>query len=232
MMLVCLLPTLSEARFFEQRAEGWHWYETKPIEEEDEQKQLATAEANISAMRKELERRLNLAIDNPTRDNITNYIRLQKQVTDKSQRFASNWMKVIYTTPELDESIKSPVNQSSIHVYHSLQQAEREQLIRNLAQEYGLFFFFKSSCKFCEAFAPTVKRFSDKYGFKVMAIAMDGGQLEGFTILPDNGMATKLGVTVAPAVIALNVRTRRLIPIAYGMISEADMETRIEALYD
>jgi conjugal transfer pilus assembly protein TraF len=64
-----------------------------------------------------------------------------------------------------------------------------------------LFFFYRSDCPYCHAFAPTLAAFQARHGIQVVAISVDGGPLPGFpNARPDNGIATTLKVSQVPAV--------------------------------
>jgi conjugal transfer pilus assembly protein TraF len=76
-----------------------------------------------------------------------------------------------------------------------------------------------------------VKRFAQKYGWSVLPISLDGGTLPEFpNARRDNGMAARLQITHVPALIALHSKTGKLLPLAYGMVSESEIERRIEML--
>ena len=231
--------------FFEKRAEGWHWYESlsdnkikkRKAEEEksssgrSSSSSLQTPTEKIEAQRRELETKLHTAILEPSQQNITTYILAQKALMDQSQRFSEAWKKVVLTTPSLDETLVHPVDQNARHVYYDEQRRELSKKIQGLASEYGLFFFFRKNCPYCHQFAPIVKRFADKYHWSVLGISLDGGNLPEFPHAKrDNGIATRLSVTHVPALIALHPKTGKLIPLAYGMVSENEIEERIELL--
>ena len=231
--------------FFEKRAEGWHWYESlsdnklkkRKAEEEksssgrSSSSSLQTPTEKIEAQRKELETKLHIAILEPNAENITSYILAQKALMDQSQRFSEAWKRVVLTTPSLDETLVHPVDQNARHVYYDEQRRELSKKIQGLASEYGLFFFFRQHCPYCHQFAPIVKRFADKYHWSVLGISLDGGNLPEFPHAKrDNGIATRLSITHVPALIALHPKTGKLIPLAYGMVSENEIEERIELL--
>lgn len=235
-------PASRESSFFEKRAEGWHWYEdalkANKVEEERGQKLNQPSHSlpgnpteKIEAQRKELEQKLHAAIVEPTRQNIIAYIIAQRALMDQSQQFSEAWKRVVMTTPSLDETLIYPVDQNARHIYYNEQHKELQQRIKNLAQEYGLFFFFRKNCPYCHGFAPIVKRFSEKYGWSVLAISLDGGTLPEFPHAKrDNGIVTHLQIAHVPALIALHPKTRKLIPLAYGMVSETEIEERVEIL--
>jgi len=45
--------------------------------------------------------------------------------------------------------------------------------LMKMAQDFGLFFFFKEACTYCHAFAPLVKSFAETYGFAVKVVSGD-----------------------------------------------------------
>lgn len=141
------------------------------------------------------------------------------------------WKQVVMTTPSLDETLVHPVDQNARHLYYATQHKDLANRIKTLAQEYGLFFFFRDNCPYCHQFAPIVKRFAQTHGWSVLAISLDGGSLPEFPKAKrDNGMAERLQVSHVPALIALHPKTGQLIPLAYGLVSESEIEQRVELL--
>ena len=151
----------------------------------------------------------------------------------KSQNFAKTWMQVVYENPQLDHTLIAPVNQKARHIYLDQERSQIAETIHNLKEQYGLLFFFSSSCVYCHQFAPIVQQFSAKYGWQVMAISLDGGSVPGFKeILPDNGLAVKLQVPVLPALFAVDPKTEQVLPVAFGLTTLDQMEARIMALIE
>jgi len=241
------LASEGETSFFERKAEGWHWYQdqdqdqvTEIRKQESGKKETNTLRVKkpslnptqaIEAQRKALETKLHAAIVEPTRENLISYITAQKALMDQSQKFSEVWKQVVMTTPSLDETLTHPVDQNALHVYYTSQHNTLKQRIMGLASEYGLFFFFRKNCGYCHEFAPVVKRFSQKYGWSVLGVSLDGGSLPEFPApKQDNGIAARLQIAHVPALIALHPKTGQLIPLAYGMISESEIENRAELL--
>jgi len=248
----------SISSFFKKRAEGWHWYESQEPEIRDQESGVKNQETRtlnptqmIKAQRKALEEKLHTAILEPTDKNITSYLIAQKALMDQSQRFSESWRRVVMTTPSLDETLIHPVDQNAKHIYYAEQSQKLQKRIQGLAREYGLFFFFRENCPYCHTFAPIVKRFAQKYGWSVLAISMDGGTLPEFPeARRDNGISKRLQIAHVPALIALHLKILspdrpdsigaspsgerfdegQLIPLAYGMVSESEIENRIELL--
>ncbi|MBY0272767.1 MAG: type-F conjugative transfer system pilin assembly protein TraF [Alphaproteobacteria bacterium] len=242
-------PTAQPSRlaFFDRHAEGWHWYEEFPRDNKIEERKKTPSGRNspfrsspfssptptekIEAQRKELQTKLHTAILEPSHENIITYILVQKALMDQSQRFSESWQRVVMTTPALDETLIHPVDQNARHIYYQEKHQEITKRIKALAQEYGLFFFFKGECSYCHHFAPVVKHFAKKHGWSVLGISLDGGSLAEFPgAKRDNGMAARLQVSHVPALIAFHPSSGQMIPLAYGLVSESEIEERIDLL--
>jgi conjugal transfer pilus assembly protein TraF len=226
----------AQPSFFARRAEGWHWYQNPPCDEKVEEKNKPAHSPSsptelIEKQRKELETKLHTAIITPSRENLIAYITAQKALMDQSQKFSEVWKQVVMTTPSLDETLQHPVDQNARHLYYAAQHKNVEKQIKKLASEYGLFFFFRKNCAYCHHFAPIVKRFAEKYGWSVLAVSLDGGTLHEFpNAKQNNGIAERLNITHVPALIALHPTSGQFIPLAYGLVSESEIEQRVELL--
>lgn len=233
-LLLCLTGSPSQAAFFENRCEGWHWYQNpEPIQIEEQDKtydggEKLSATEVVNNYKKELENRLHLAWVNPSFKNIKAYQLLQKDMMDRAQNFSEMWMRVLYHVPQLDHSLITPVNHKARHIYFDQKQQDTINTIQKLASEYGLFFFFDSQCRFCQEFAPIIQRFSKQYHWEVMPISVDGGPLKEFSrLLTDNGIINQWKIDRFPALFAVNPEAEEVIPIAYGMTSIDEIEARI-----
>lgn len=227
--------------FFGDHSRGWHWYETLPIpEEDDETKENPKADSSpkspaeiVKAYREELENRLHAAWIAPTPANVRSYQAMQKDMMDRSKLFSTSWIQNVFQHPELDHTLVSPVNQQGRHIQLDLEKQRRAQTIQELSQTYGLFFFFSSDCPYCHQFAPIVKRFAETYDWDVIAISIDGGSIAEFPQAePDNGLATAWNIQTLPSLYAVNPQTQNAIPIAHGFTSMDEMESRIMMLRD
>jgi conjugal transfer pilus assembly protein TraF len=215
--------------YFSDHERGWHWYqapgpEDEKINSKDEFSQLE----KLKKYQQELEEAKAEAVLNPTPENVKNYQILQYEMLEKSHKFADVWMQNVYKNPEINYALKSPTSQSAIHIHMQEKKKSREERILALSKSYGLFYFFKNNCHYCEAFAPIVKKFSEKYQWEVLAISEFGETSPHFSRnVKDNGLAETWGVSVYPSLFAVNPQTGDVIPIANGMISIEVMEERI-----
>ena len=234
-LAICWLITSElDAAFFDNHNEGWHWYiDPKLPQEEANPLPQASPTEQVQAYKKKLEFLLHKAIMQPSYQNIKAYQLMQKDLMDRSQHFANVWMQVVYQNPELDNTVKFPVNQKARHIYLDNQQSKIENSIYKLRNQYGLFFFFSSKCSYCHQFAPIVARFAKQYDWRVIAISLDGeGVAEFPEFMPDNGLAAKWNVTALPSLFAVNPETGHILPVAFGLTSIQQMETRIMALLE
>jgi conjugal transfer pilus assembly protein TraF len=222
--------------YFTTHERGWHWYE-RDAQPDNKNKQISEAGQLLSPLErlKQYQQKLETAkaeaVLNPTPQNVAAYQKLQYQMMDKSQKFAEVWIQNVYKNPSLSYETKTPSSQNARHIYLREEEHKKEQKIEKLSKEYGLFFFFKKNCAYCEAFAPIVKRFAKKYRWEVLTVSEHGEKLEGFERnMRDNGLAEIWGVSVYPSLFAVNPKTGDVIPVANGMISTGEMEDRITAL--
>ena len=137
--------------------------------------------------------------------------------------------RIAWATPELDPTLQGrPVNAKALEVFDQLQMSQRSESIGALGRDHVLFFFFRSDCPYCHAFAPTLEAFQARHGIRVVAISVDGGPMPGFPYARrDNGIATTLKVTQVPAVYLAQPFTGKITPIGFGVLSESQLIERI-----
>lgn len=233
-ILVFWIQSVQASTFFERRAEGWHWYESIPVKEEEgpeDQLTPLTPTDIINHQKRELEQSLHKAVISGNPMDVLTYIEEQRALMNQSTRFAQAWQVAILTHPEFDERVKYPTEQLSLDAQYKQQHETRMNLIKDLSKEYGLFFFFKGDCTYCHTFAPVVKGFAEIYGWEVLPISLDGSSLSEYPHpQSDNGIGESLGVQHVPALIAVHPQTRKMIPLAYGVASLDEIERRVETL--
>jgi conjugal transfer pilus assembly protein TraF len=232
--IISLLSVTScSADYFSDHERGWHWYErdAQPKDKKEDSHLKSSPLERLKKYQKQLETAKAEAVLNPTPENVKNYQKLQYEMLEKSHKFADVWMQNVYRNPEINYSLKFPISQRSRHIYLQEKEKKKDEKILSLSKSYGLFYFFKSDCRYCEAFAPIVKRFSEKYQWEVLAISEFGETNPHFArSVKDNGLAEAWGVSVYPSLFAVNPKTGDVIPIANGMISVEEMEERIVAI--
>lgn len=192
-----------------------------------ELKDIKTAEQ----LRQELKRREDVAVMNPTDQNMKDYLELWQMTQDKGAVFADNWRRVVWQNPSLDYAQKRPVNNSAIKIYDEGRIQNEEQQLKMLAKEHGLIFFFRSDCPYCHAMAPTLKMLSDKYGIEVLPVSVDGMGLPEFPNPRDGrAQAEAWGIERVPALFIGSKQTGDRAPVGFGMMALTEIVNRIFVL--
>lgn len=192
-----------------------------------ELKDIRTAEQ----MRQELKRREDLAVMNPSEENLKDYLVLWQMAQEKGAVFADAWQRVVWQNPDLDYAQRSPVNNAALRIHQDAQSQHEEEQLRMLARDHGLIFFFRSDCPYCHAMAPTVRMLADKYGIEVLGVSLDGRGMEAFPHPADGRtQAAAWGVERVPALFIGSKKTGDRAPIGFGMLSLSEMVSRIFVL--
>ena len=230
--------------YWRDRERGWFWYDDPLPERNEGPKPKPKAVPTISAptapkkpselvefeaLQKRVEDLRNIAIINPSEQNIRNYLNIQNFVIEKASTFADVAQRVIWATPELDPTVTGrPVNAKALEVFDREQAGARTNTVAQLSQTHALFFFFRSDCPYCHQFAPLLKDFEAKFGLKIVPISVDGGGLPEFrSPRVDNGIARTLDVRQVPALFLAEPRGGKITPIGYGVLSESELLERI-----
>lgn len=228
--------------YWSDRWRGWHFYEDPLPEEAEAATRPAPAApprpvapqrppelVEFERLQKTLEDVRNIAIMRPTESNVRRYMELEMQVVNRASYFADVAQRVAWATPELDPTLQGrPVNAQALEVFERQQRTDRSASVATLGRDHVLFFFYRSDCLYCHAFAPTLQAFEARHGIQVVAVSVDGGPLPGFPrARPDNGIATALQVTQVPAVFLAQPSTGKITPIGAGVLSESQLLERI-----
>lgn len=231
-LINCSPNAFSEDLFFQDKTVGWFWYKDPIFKKDNKLTQgFVNPEAQVDFEKEELDRLLKIAIKQPTKKNLINFIKLRNAIIDQSYNFSLKLQQVNLMTPELDSLNTYPVNQVAKGIYKQQKTENVAAKIAKLSQTHGLFFIFKSECAYCHAFASTVKSFANKYNWSLIPITLDGKTIAEFPeARADNGMAHKLKVNAVPALLMIEPKTNKILPIAIGAISEEEIIERIDLL--
>ena len=215
---------LPQATFYQRGAEGWFWYHDPMPEQEEPAEDLPEpappvppvrpveganktsttpppSPFSLSWVKAMLPKYMETAWNNPTKENVEAYFLVQRFALDRANAFADMAQRVVVGNLALDETMRRPTSGPGATAAN-LQYADNvRQQMKKIAEHAGLWFFFKSSCRFCEAQAP-ILGFLEQEGFSVLAVSMDGGALKSrqfANTYVDQGQAEQLGVTATPA---------------------------------
>jgi len=242
-------------RFYERKAEGWFWYAKEPepvenieepeppapvvsvetqepvLEEKPQAKPSVSPAPPLSTawLRENMERYLQAAIDNPTIENVKAYLYLQRLAMDRAENFAITYQMATIGDPYLDETMRRPLAEAGSKTVDTATGIKKSNVLKEIGNKAGLFFFFRSDCPACEVQVPIVKALEQLDGFPLIPVSIDGKNLarnpfETFQV--DKGQAGFLEVQQLPALF-LATPKGEFMPLGQGMYSLSEIRQRI-----
>ena len=233
LLLVFPAPASTDERWFDRHSEGWFWYERIPEPETVEDDQAMTPSPALPAplstqwIRKNIGNYLDRAIDEPTKEHVSQYLYLDRLVKEKAERFARVGKQVIESDPMLDENVRRPISPAAAKISDDMVQYAREQILRKIAKVAGVVFYYQGRCKLCQLQALTLMALSQQYGFKLISFSTDG---ELISDLPDSRIDWKppqaLNIQAYPALFLMKPPDE-IIQLRQGVSSYIDLHNRI-----
>ena len=213
------------------QALGWHFYCDRDDDAAEEAPDAATA--RILAMRRALEEARAAAILDPSTENVAAYLVLQKEALGRAAAFSDAFRRTVWANSDLDYTLTRPVGALAKRLWSDERRAERDAALARLGERYGLIYLGHAGCGGCRVFGPLLRAFALRYRLDVLAVSMTGEALEGWPeAVPDDGRAARLGLDGAPmpAVVLFDTETKRVLPVAFGVVAEDQLAMRIFAL--
>ena len=218
-------------------ANGWYWGKDASENEAEEKKPtiviktITPSKSNsevLNDINKEVEELKATAILNPTVKNVANYIAVQNKIVNMASDFTKAWSATMVKKPELNYISTHPVNNYAQQIITAEKQENIQAALDIFAKEYGLIFFFKGGDKLATFQSSIIKSITAKYNIAIIPVAINNVPNEYFpNLIEDNGRANKLGIKITPAIIAMHSRTGNTTPLAFGVVSESELEERI-----
>lgn len=191
---------------------------------------MPTAREEVADIRETLEELRAEAVLRPTSESVAAYIAYQREQLDRASHFSDVWRRVLWQQPELDYSLVRPVSQMGKRNWLDGRAADRDQVLATLHERYGLFYFYAASCTACTEFSPVLADFASTHNLTVKAVSTDGGPNGHFPdAVPDQGQMARLGLagSPTPAVILFDTETKSVMPVSFGIVSQAELADRI-----
>ena len=236
----------SHASFFDHKAEGWWWYvdpapeeekkpEEKPLppvapmpKDEAKNEKEPPAPFSLAWVKAMLPKYMEKAWNDPTEENVEAYFLVQRFAMDKANDFADMSQKVVAGNTALDESMRRSLSSPGATAANIQYADKTTELLKKIGEHAGLWFFFKSDCRYCEAQAP-ILGFLETDGFPILAVSMDGGELRTRQFAhtyKDAGQAEQLGVTTTPTMFLVS-EDGRFDALGMSVLTLADLRQRI-----
>ena len=168
----------ADQQWFDRHSEGWFWYEriTEPDADENKVNDQSGSHQPLTTawIRDNIGPYLDKAIDLPSKENVSNYLYLDRLIKEKAERFAYVGKQVIEGDPMLDENVRRPISPAAAKIKDDTAYKAREIILRKIARLAGLVFYYQGSCRLCHIQARTVQLLSMEYGFELIPISTDG----------------------------------------------------------
>ena len=247
LLLLAPLTGGAQERFFERGAEGYWWYQDPPPKEEREQPEpppppspppvakspaepapagpptfsVAWLEAKLPELRR-------AAIDDPTPQNLSAYLYAQRVMMDKADNFTRQWQRVVASDPLLDENNRFPIATAFRSVAMRAETEGREQALRYVGENAGLFYFFDASCSYCSMQWSVLERLSQRHAIPLRLVSMDGRPLPHVDaqVLTNQGQAQRMGIERVPAIVLAHPPATFSV-LSQGFLPIDTLETRI-----
>ena len=226
----------ADARWFDRHSEGWFWYEPlqddEPPDKEDSQPIKITPQQSLPAawIRKNIGQYLDKAIDEPTKENVSNYLYLDRLVKEKGEQFARVGKQVIESDPMLDENVRRPISPAAAKIKDDMAHQAKEEVLRKIAKIAGLVFYYRGNCKLCHLQAQSVLLMKELYGFELIPFSTDGLLMPS---LPDSRIERsphpRLNILAYPALFLMQPPDN-IVLLRQGGISFTELGERIIAV--
>ena len=223
--------TSAEQQWFDRHSEGWFWYESIPESEEKPQSHRVidtTSQAPSTRwIRQNIGQFLDKAIDDPSRENVSAYLYLNKIVKEKAERFALAGKQAIEGDPYLDENVRRPISPAAAKLKDDIAFKAKESILAKIANMAGLVFYYRGSCQLCQFQAKTVQLLHMKYGFEIIPISTDGNIIHELPISRiDLSPSENLNILTYPALFLMKPPDNIQL-IRQGAISFTEMVDRL-----
>ncbi|MCC8399456.1 MAG: conjugal transfer protein TraF [Rickettsia endosymbiont of Platyusa sonomae] len=232
-----LIQKENNSKYWLNKPQGFLWYNEEQMQESPShfRSKLSSEvkqephDQRIEALKQQFNRSQRIALDNPTLENVIKAQRLQKQIMEKSQKFAAMWQLATLIDPSLTNS-NEPVNSLHKRLYQELLEQNNGQKLRILAENWGLILQVSDNCPYCHAFVPIVQQFANKYGFQLLLASSKGTNFHNIKTMADTGLLQALNPENVVPVYLISSNGKRIYPISRSLISEDKIIENIIAI--
>jgi conjugal transfer pilus assembly protein TraF len=230
---------------------GWHFYddplpEDEPPKEGEKKPERKPPEKSkptpvgppelqvMKEQQKRLEDLRHIAIITPSEENVRRYLEYEQFIYRQANMFSEVARRVgLSLPPLLPEGMARPANALAARVFDDQKRQVATQRLDGIRDTHALFYFFRSDCPYCQSFSPTLARFEQQLGIKIVPISLDGkGTPEFPSFKTDNGIATTLKVDAVPALYLAEPRQGKVIALGSGVMSQQEIVERISLAVD
>lgn len=229
------------SQFGDFQGDGYYWYKQDPEEEKPAPPPKPASAAAPSApaskpgpkalsaewMRANLPKLLDAAVDNPTTENVANYMYAQRVLLDKSQNFSSKVKEVVALDPFLDENNRVPIAQFAQAGFARGMKAGQDEVLTFLSRSAGIWVFVDkpNKCSACEDYFQNIlvgtaaaKGVASQYNFNLRKIDVSTAQ--------GRAAAKRLNLKVTPTTV-LVLPPNNFFLVSQGLMSQTLLTERL-----
>jgi len=164
----------------------------------------------------------------PTYKNIQNYLKIQKQAVQNSEKFAKIWETIILENAYLSDQLKNPSASFAVTARKNLKYQRIDQFLEKHKKDHVLLFAFDSTDPFSSIAAEMVKEFEEETKWKVVGISLDGGVIPHFpTTRYSTDHGEVLGIESSTSFIVVNPEKDYSEKVGFGAISISQLKENI-----
>ncbi len=209
---------------------GFLFYGEKKKENAKELSELKTVEE----LKQEAKRRLDVAVMEPTKENITAYLAVNTLMLEKSTVFAQKWKETLWANPGFDHTVVHPNANFAQVALKDEAKSEKADILKELSNRAGLVILVQSGCSFCSLMAPVIQKLQQETAIRALAISIKGDVTDEWPgAKTDNGIVKRLMTlsgsvpTVTPAIFLVDRKGEQAQLIASGALSLEDLKDRL-----
>ena len=180
-------------------------------------------------LRDALPRYRDRALDNPTPENVAAFFYLQRYSVDMAERFALQAQRVVMSDPVLDENSRRPLSMFGADVVDAQAAEASDRAVEIIADQAGLWYFYRSDCPYCKAQNPVLTNFQRKVDMAIMPIALDNAPMEDGHFpdwVENGGQAEMLQVRATPTLYLVRPPGEFLL-VSEGVVAESALRERM-----
>jgi len=156
-------------------------------------------------------------VQSPTLDNATEY-QIIKEVARKKARAAATAMTMVtQINPSLGAERDYPTSNAGRVAFQSQQRSEVESRLADARESFGLLYFYRDDCPYCDAMNKSLQLFLTKYGWEVKYVDTKF----------QKPVADMFSADSVPYVITVYRKTGESMPVTAGVIPLTEFEDRL-----
>lgn len=234
--LITVLMLMHAQGLFAERPAGFLWYNIeKEKKKASKPKQKGTPFNRLSFTERDAVLRfytmeaLHKARQTKSVEDMRDFLSLQNYWLEESTRFKTLFQKTMLAYPEYDYTVTHPVSNLGEKITENMRDENRKQAVEKLSKSHGLLFFYRGKSLYDQKEIPIIRDFCERFNFPLIPISVDGEASKELTQSRiDRGQANQLGVRFFPAVLLVNPKTKKTVPVAYGFTTQDLLAERLE----